>query len=1051
MAKLDSVIRHAITAPTFDKTKLHRERLVDDIHANIPRKLIAVAAPPGYGKTTLLADFTENTELPVCWVRLSDADRDVFHLANLLNISLQRRFRRLHSQIDLDNLAGSSPEALAGVFISVIDENVSETFVIILDDIHLINSSESTTAFLDTLLEKMPEQVTVIAAGREVLEVSLARLMADGNLGGLGPQDLAMTQDEVIALAERQSGLTLSESHADRLLDETRGWVTGLLLSGELSGRDLPSLVFDARPMVYEYLASVVLNRQPDDLRRFMLDSSVFPVMTVAGCNQVLQREDSQKYLTRLVQRGLFVSATNETPRTYEYHPVYREFLLESLAGADDAQMKKLRIRAADHLARHGSVEHAIEMFCDAGSITKAAKLAEKYARDFYWSGRWQTLEIWAEKLGEEQANIPNVNLLLAQYYADQGNLDIAEEAHERALGMIHSNTPKNIKVLAETVRGLIARRKSQWDEVVVAVEAAESIMGQRGSRLGRAECYRLRAWAFAKGEGDYEAASKLANKAVLLLKKTNMRYSLSNALIDLAFFQIAIGQTTRAHATTLEAHDVLLKLKSPFPLAISFNNLAFNAHISGEYHEALRLYNESLKYIRQAASPVYEALFLYSQADLFSDLDMALQAAELYGQGLMLATQIDDVEHIRYGCVQTSILHRRRGSMTLAHEWIRRAVSVDDGTNPSALVQIQLSALEIDTRPEVALDHMQRLLEKDVPLDAAARTLANYTNAKASFATGDFDTAAKKFEQTLDWAGANGTEQYLAGELAVSDDVHEFVKGGLAKHPVLSVILRRIDAMRTVAQQYQLVSEDVPTLDKLSFYALGKAEVLGLKQPSLDMKPLPREVLFFLVDRGRVERDVLLESFWPHYPPGRQIANLHTAVYSLRRLLGREAILHEGSVYSLNPELSIESDVDQFERMASIVDGLPPGDPRRMFALTEAISSYGGSFLPEISSEWVIERRRELELYYLDLLTLHANEALVRDQPTRALRTLRQALDIDPYRDDTNLHFLEALGRLGRRSEAIDHYQRYVRLLADELSLDPPEEIRDLYTRLIG
>jgi DNA-binding SARP family transcriptional activator len=365
--------------------------------------------------------------------------------------------------------------------------------------------------------------------------------------------------------------------------------------------------------------------------------------------------------------------------------------------------------------------------------------------------------------------------------------------------------------------------------------------------------------------------------------------------------------------------------------------------------------------------------------------------------------------------------------------------------------VQIQLSALEIETRPEVARYHMQHLLDEDVFLDVVTKTLAKYTHAKACFAMDDLDAATRAFEETLDWAGANGTEQHLASELAISDDVREFVKGGLAKHPVLSVILRRIETMRTVAQQYQLVSEDVPTLDKLSFYALGKAEVQGLKQPSLDLKPLPREVLFFLADRGRVERDILLESFWPHYPPGRQIANLHTAVYSLRRLLGRETILHEGSVYSLNPELSIEYDVDQFERMASIVDGLPPGDPRRLFALTEAISSYGGPFLPEISSEWVFERRRELELYYLDLLTMHANEALVRDQPTRALRTLRQALDIDPYRDDTNLHFLEALGRLGRRSEAIDHYQRYVRLLADELSLDPPEEIRDLYTRLIG
>ncbi len=431
--------------------------------------------------------------------------------------------------------------------------------------------------------------------------------------------------------------------------------------------------------------------------------------------------------------------------------------------------------------------------------------------------------------------------------------------------------------------------------------------------------------------------------------------------------------------------------------------------------------------------------------------MDLALQAAELYGQGLMLATQLDDVEQIRYGCVQTSVLHRRRGSLSLAHEWVRRAVSVDDAANPSALVQIQLGALEIDTRPEVARDHMQRILEEDVSLDAATKTLASYTYSRAIFTTGDLDSAVQAFESTLDWAGANGTEQYLAGELAVSDDVREFVKGGLAKHPVLSIILRRIETMRAVAQQYQQFPEDLPTLDKLGFLALGKAEVQGLKQPSLDLKPLPREVLFFLVDRGTVGRDIFLESFWPHYPPGRQIANLHTAVYSLRRLLGREAILHEGSVYSLNPELSIEYDVDQFERMASIVDGLPPGDPRRMFALTEAISSYGGPFLPEISSEWVVERRRELELYYLDLLTLHANEALVRDQPTRALRTLRQALDIDPYRDDTNLHFLEALGRLGRRSEAIDHYQRYIRLLADELSLDPPEEIRDLYTRLIG
>ena len=1051
MAKLGSVIRHAITAPTFDRTKVHRERLVDDIHANIPRKLIAIAAPPGYGKTTLLADFTAHTDLPVCWVRLSDADRDVYHFADLLNISLQKRFRRLHSQLDLENLAGSSSEALAGVFVSIIDENVSEAFVIILDDVHLVNSSKATTSFIDAFLENMPEQVTVISAGREVLEVSLARLMAEGNLGGLGPQDLALTGEEVIALAAQQSGIDLSGAHAERLLDETKGWVTGLLLSGELSGQDLPSLVFEARPMVYEYLASVVLNRQPDDLRRFMLDTAIFPVMTVAGCNEVLDREDSQKYLTRLVQRGLFVSATNETPRTYEYHPMYREFLLESLESADEARLNKLRNRAADYLTEHGSIEHAIEMYYEAGSIQKAARLAEKHAREMYWSGRWRTLEIWSRLLVEHDAIIPYVNLLLAQYYTDQGNLDLAESTHAEALGMIEPRASNNVKVLAQTVRGQIARRRGQWDIVLEAVESAETIMSQRGTRLGRAECYRLRAFARAQRDGDHASAARLVEKAVALLKKTDYRYSLANAMTDLVIHYLAIGQAAQARATILEAHDLFLQLKAPYPLAISFNNLAMNSFISGEYQDAMRLFNEGLKYVRQAASSSTEAIILFGQADLFSDLDLALQAAELYGQGLSLATQLDNVELIVYGCTQTSVLYRRRESQGLANEWLRRAVSVDDTANPSVQVQIQLSALELNTRPESAKDQMETLLTKADSLDAASVTQAQYFLGRAQLASGELDTAINTFEQVLDWAGANGTEQILTGELAVTEDVLEFIRKHLSTHPVFSMIIRRIETTRAVSQQYQQLPEESISADQISFFALGRADVAGSVRPLAELKPLPREILFYLVDGGRVERDILLENFWPHYPPGRQVANLHTAIYSLRQFLGRKAILHEGSVYAIDPDLSIEYDVAQFERMASIVDSLPLGDPRRMFALTEAISSYGGTFLPQMTSEWILERRRELELAYLDLLAQHANEALIRDQPTRALKTLRQALDIDPYRDDTNLHFLEALGRLGRRSEAIDHYQRYVRLLADELSLDPPEEIRDLYTRLIG
>jgi len=153
-----SAFKGVLDDVAFDpKVKLHRERLVDAIHANIPRKLIAIAAPPGYGKTTLLADFAANTELPVCWVGLTEADKDVMRLTTVLAASMQKRFRRLRGRLDPEALVGSPPEGLANYFIDAIDSYVGETFVVILDDVHLINRSSPAITFIDTLLANLPD------------------------------------------------------------------------------------------------------------------------------------------------------------------------------------------------------------------------------------------------------------------------------------------------------------------------------------------------------------------------------------------------------------------------------------------------------------------------------------------------------------------------------------------------------------------------------------------------------------------------------------------------------------------------------------------------------------------------------------------------------------------------------------------------------------------------------------------------------------------------------------------------------------------------------
>jgi ATP/maltotriose-dependent transcriptional regulator MalT/two-component SAPR family response regulator len=1050
---LDSVLRHAITPPTFDPTKLHRERLVDAIHANIPRRLIAIAAPPGYGKTTLLADFNAHTELPVCWIRLTEADSDLMRLVSVLAASLQRRFRRLRDQPPLASLTGSTPAGIARAFADAIDERVGEAFVIVLDDVHLVNRSRPVLAFLDSFLETQPDQVTLIAAGREVLDVSLAKLMAEGSLAGLGPHDLALDRNELIALTRMQIGVELDEEKAERLLDETRGWITGVMLSGMLSGRAMGDLGQGARPMVYEYLASVVLNRQPDDLRRFMLDSAVLPVMSAAACDHVLQRSDSDRYLPRLVRGGLFVTATDESPRTYEYHPQFRSFLLEALQGSDPDHLRSLQIHAAGFLAESGSPEYAVDLFLNAGAVRRAAAQAEKHAREMFKAGRTQTLTLWAERLDAAGASAPRVFLYLAKAYTDQGNLEAAETALVQAFRMLEAGpSSKPVQAAAEIQRGLIALRRGRFREAQAAAGRAEQLLAGHGDPVQRAMALRLTGLAMARERGELNEAENRLRRAVRLLSRGAYPYDLATLLADLSMIQTALGKGLEAHATSVRAHEVLQDVGAPYPLATSLNNLGIDAHFQGRCMEAMELFTEAAKQARQAGSPRLEAVILFGQADLFSDMDLALQAAELYAQGLALAAKLDDTHLLRYGCVQSSVLHRRRGGVSLAHDWLRRALSLQEGGTASAAAEIQVAALEAAAGPRRARKRLQELLKDDgAGLDASERTLVGYFLARAEFAAGDLEASEGAFDEALTWAGGHGTEQVLAGEMAFDPELREFARRRLGPNPVLSVVFHRIETMRVVAQQHQEVPAEAEGVLKLELLALGQSAVQQGGRRLAELKPLAREVLFYLADRQPVERDVLLETFWPHYNPGRQISNLHTAIYTLRRFLGKEAVVQSGTAYRLGSELPIEYDVIQFERAAGVAQGLPPGDPRRLFALTAALNSYGGQFLPDCASDWVLERRRGLEMLYLDLLASHADEALVRDQPLRAISTLRQALEIDPLRDDTNLRFLEALGRLGRRSELVAHYQRYVRLLSEELGLDPPESVRQLYARLIG
>lgn len=1053
MASRDPLIRHAIAQPAFDeRISLHRERLVDGIHANIPRKLIAIAAPAGYGKTTLLADFGANTELTVCWARLTQADWDMMRFSQVLAASLQSHFRRLKGQPDLVALATASPEALALGFSSAISENITEAFVIALDDVHLINQSKPVLAFLDRFLQELPDQVTVIAAGREVLEVSLGRLMAERDLAGLGPQDLALTREELIDLTQRQRGAPLSDFEIDRLLEESRGWVTGIVMSGSVADRGLGSLVNAGRPMMFEYLASVVLNQQPDELRRFALDAAVLPIMTEESCNMVLGREDSRRLLNQLVRRALFVTATEGAVRTFEFHPLFREFLLASLQGADLKRIVDLRKRAASYHLGRGSLEQAVNLLIEAGSIRQAAIAAERHARELFVGGRIQTIERWVEIFRAKAAPVPNLTLALVNSLRNRGDLSGAEGLLQEVERAISPHSARDLRARFEITRGYLWCQLGKHDKALEAADRVDRLFANRRNPRHQGAGKNIRALALAHGRGEFVEAEKAASEAVELLARAGNEFDVWAVLIDLMLIQDAQGKSQEANRTRERALSLARKIGAPLWLAVALGNRAMGAHQEGEYELALDLGRESLKYARQAASPLREAISLLRQADVFNDIGLALQAAELYGDSLSILTELDNADWIRYACMQTSVLHRRRGGAGLAHEWLRRAMLADEGKVAPPEIRIQFAALEIQAAPEQAVKTIRSLMKrKSSPLEANEVTLAQYFMACAEFTLAGSEQAVERLREAITQAGRTGTEQVIAAELRFDVAMREFAVGHFGTDPTYSVIRSRIELMESLERRHEVIREPEPGGLQIEVRALGSSRILVNGVEPRELKPLTREILFYLVDKERVRRDKLMEEFWPDQSSGRQVTSLHTAIYGIRGCLGKDSVLFDGTVYQIDPATPIVYDVAQFEKAVLVAERLLPGDPRLLFALTEAVRTYQGDFHPELDRAWVDERRRTLELRYLDLLASYSQEALVRDRPSEALDLLRQAIRLNPLRDDTNRYYMEALGRLGRRSELVAHYQDYIQLLRQELALDPPPQLTELYDRLIS
>ncbi len=477
----DVLLATKLNVPGLRPDLVPRPRLAQRLDEGRGCGLVLVCAPAGYGKTVLLAEWVRRGRHPVAWLSLDAGDNDPVRFWRHTVAALDRVRPGITERVG-PFLGPPAPRSFEPLVTALINEVTgqpdADEALLVLDDYHVI-SSQLVHGSLGFLLEHRPPGLVLALTSRSDPPLALARLRARGQLTELRAAELRFNSGEAAALLQQVAAAPggarldapLPAAVAAALAARTEGWAAGLQLAGlSLRGQaDVAAFVAaftGSHRYVLDYLAEEVLEHQGEQVRTFLLETSVLERLSGELCDAVTGRPGSQALLEEAERAGLFVVPLDEVRGWWRYHHLFADLLRARLAAEQPGRVPGLHRNAAAWYAERGLADDAIRHAVAAGEMTWAAQLIEQhYDEVFYLHGEGATIYRWLSALPEDLVR-SRPRLLLTQAFlalisgrleAVEPVLDAAQQAYERAAEEPFEPTVGQARSLLVNVPALIA------------------------------------------------------------------------------------------------------------------------------------------------------------------------------------------------------------------------------------------------------------------------------------------------------------------------------------------------------------------------------------------------------------------------------------------------------------------------------------------------------------------------------------------------------------------------------------------------------------------
>jgi len=667
---------------------LSRLRLLEMLFELMDKKLILVSAPAGYGKTTLLIDLGHQSDLPFCWLALDTLDRDPQRFASYFIEAIAERFPGFGNQTKtaLDTLTSIDEgiEPLVTTLVNEIYTNIPQHFVLVLDDFHLISDVPVIQNFISRFLQLVDENCHLVISSRAMTRLpDLPLMVARDIVGGLDLTELSFRVDEIQALFAQNYNMQISDDTAQELVEETEGWITGLQLSSLGMAQGMADRLRVARAAgigLFDYLGQQVLDQQSEEIRFFLLRSSLLEEFDAALCKAVFgelypERRDWRRWIDIVIQRNLFTLPVGIDLGWVRYHHLFRDFLQDHLRKEHPEEIPPIHRSLAHVYETLGEWEKAYYVQKQLEDVDALAALIER-AAPHLMSHALVTLDSWLNDLP------PSVLTKKPGILSIRGTIAYMKGSSKEGLELLN-RAERSFRKTGETeslaltlVRRAIVYRflgdyasaLSDADEALQLTEASDQMQPIHANALRQKGLSLYR-------QGQSRQAVKILESSLEFYTRIEDHTNIPVLMMESGMAYAALGKEDETIRLNNEALQIWKKDGNLTWQANVLNNIGVLHHLHGDYDKAVLALEEGLLCAQRSGYYVrIEALLSISLGDVYTEVEDFNLANQYYQRGKDIAQEIGDRFLLNYLILAQANLFIQQHELNRANQLLDEA-----------------------------------------------------------------------------------------------------------------------------------------------------------------------------------------------------------------------------------------------------------------------------------------------------------------------------------------------------------------------------------------